>query len=155
MAPHATSHLERLLTKITFHGDTGCWLWKANVSRGYARISVGGVTEMVHRLTYKWLVGPIPEGLPLDHLCHNADASCPGGETCPHRRCLNPAHLEPVTHRENILRGRGIGALNAAKTHCPRGHPLEGENLYVPPNGDRLCRTCRRARDAARKHARS
>lgn len=80
--------------------------------------------------------GPIPEGLVIDHLCRN-------------RGCVNPDHLEAVTQRENILRGEGLAAANARKTHCPKGHPYSGENLYVvPSSGRRQCRICADARRA-------
>lgn len=74
-------------------------------------------------------VGPIPEGMDLDHTCRN-------------RGCVNPEHLEPVTTQVNTLRGIGPTAENARKTHCKHGHPLEGDNLYVDPEGKRKCRAC-------------
>jgi hypothetical protein len=76
------------------------------------------------------LVGPIPEGMEIDHLCRN-------------RGCVNPEHLEPVTRQENIRRSQSISVANAAKTHCPYGHLLSGANLYLRPNrGGRACREC-------------
>lgn len=115
----------------------GCWLWKASrYSTGYGCLMNKGGSWLAHRISYELNVGPIPEGLELDHLCRV-------------RGCVNPAHLEPVTHRENGLRGVGQGALNARKTDCKRGHPLSGDNLYMQ-NGTRQCVTCRRARDARR-----
>lgn len=119
----------RYLSKIVFEPTTGCWLWDATSRNGYCSIRAGGRYEMVHRSVYKMLVGPIPEGLTIDHLCRN-------------RCCVNPDHLEPVTMIENLARGRGFGALNSAKTHCKRGHPLSGANLYVTSSGSRGCRTC-------------
>ncbi|MGI9502698.1 MAG: HNH endonuclease [Geminicoccaceae bacterium] len=86
-----------------------------------------------HRVSYEALVSAIPEGLELDHLCRV-------------RCCVNPIHLEPVTTRTNNLRGNGIAAMNALKTHCPRGHPYSGEHLYVCSRGHRHCRTCGRER---------
>ena len=92
---------------------------------------------MSHRLAYELEIGPIPAGLEIDHLCRV-------------RNCVNPAHLEPVTHAENIRRGTGPLAENARKTECVHGHPLEGANLYVRPgDGHRQCRACNTARSAA------
>jgi hypothetical protein len=73
--------------------------------------------------------GPIPDGLHLDHLCKV-------------RNCVRPSHLEAVTPRENVMRSDGVASLNARKTHCKRGHPFSGRNLYVRPNGERACRKC-------------
>jgi hypothetical protein len=86
----------------------------------------------VHRVAYELLVGPIPEGLELDHLCRNT-------------RCVNPEHLEPVTGRENLMRAvSSWAAKNAAKTHCPQGHPYDEENTKVKRDGGRACRACGR-----------
>lgn len=92
-----------------------------------------------HRFAYERLVGLIPEGLQLDHLCR-----------VPY--CVNPAHLEPVTSRENTMRGLNFAAVNAKKTHCLRGHLLSGDNLMTTPSYDgRLCRTCRQLSDKKRR----
>jgi hypothetical protein len=87
----------------------------------------------------------------LDHTCH--DTSCEKGASCPHRACVNPAHLEPVTHAVNIRRGNGLAAKAARKTHCKRGHPLSGQNLLVDSRGARQCRSCQRLRDRRRSSA--
>ena len=125
---------DRLLARVTTDPGTGCWLWPTvNARTGYGSIRVAGRGSrmaLAHRVSYELHVGPIPEGLHLDHLCRN-------------RGCVNPEHLEPVTCRENILRGVGFAATNAVKTHCPAGHPLDGANLYVCPRGTRKCRACR------------
>ncbi|MCZ6447620.1 MAG: HNH endonuclease signature motif containing protein [Alphaproteobacteria bacterium] len=96
---------------------------------------------MAHRFSYETLVGPIPEGLILDHLCRV-------------RSCCNPSHSEAVTHRVNILRGDGITAINARKLFCKRGHPLFGENLR-PQNPEtrygRICRACHRLSERRRR----
>jgi hypothetical protein len=109
-----------------------CWLWTAAKNdQGYGHIKVSdGEWAYAHRLAYELLVGPIPEGLELDHLCRV-------------RNCLNPAHLEPVTGRENVLRSTSPTAINARKTHCPRGHEYSAENTYYTPReGHRQCRAC-------------
>jgi len=108
-----------------------CWLWTASTQgRGYGAMWNGERMILAHRWAYQSLVGPIPEGLELDHLCRV-------------RNCVNPAHLEPVTRKENILRGESDPAKRARQTHCKRGHLLSGDNLYVvPPNGYRRCREC-------------
>ena len=112
------------------------WLWTGGTAtNGYGRADVDGRNQAAHRVAYEWLVGPIPTGLELDHLCGV-------------RNCVNPAHLEPVTHKENIARGDTITSRASAKTHCPRGHELAGQNL-VPSSlrkGRRDCLTCSRQR---------
>ena len=120
----------------------GCWLWtgaRDKLGYGWIRRTRGG-NAPAYRVAWELEVGPIPEGLVIDHLCRNPS-------------CVNPAHLEPVTQRENMLRGATVAARNAAKTRCLRGHPLSGENLYRRPDGGRECRTCRAAA-VARFHER-
>lgn len=118
--------------KLTFRD--GCWTWNGSrTSNGYGRVRRVQKLWSVHRYVYELLLGPVPEGLVLDHLCRN-------------RACCNPAHLEPVTFRENVLRGEGPAALHARKTHCLRGHALTAENL-IPGRGYRQCRICWRALD--------
>lgn len=114
--------------------DTGCWLWRGARSNGYGRLKVAGRTCFAHRLAYIRLVGAVPPGLQIDHLCRV-------------RECVNPAHLEAVTARTNILRGESPVAKNARKRLCPRGHELAGVNLaiYLDRQG-RQRRTCRRCR---------
>lgn len=118
-----------------------CWLWTGALAGGYARFWWDDKNRQGHRLAYELLVGPIPDGLDLDHLCHNS-TDCSLVALCPHRRCVNPAHLEPVTRRENLLRGKTIIATQLAKGECPQGHPYEAENLWVDGRGGRHCRTC-------------
>lgn len=132
--------LDRLSDKFTV-GD-GCWEWQAaHHVKGYGQIRIDGRIVPAHRVLYGLMVGPIPEGLQLDHLCRNP-------------RCVRPSHLEPVTNAENGRRGVA-SAVNAArqraKTHCPAGHEYAGENLAVRPNGDRWCRACARLRDRRRR----
>ncbi len=130
----------------------GCWLWTGHVhSRsGYGTLRVDKRIIRAHRYSYEAQVGPIPEGLNLDHLCHTRDQDCAGGPTCLHRRCVNPDHLEPVTIAVNVNRGaKGKDRL----THCPQGHAYEGSNLYVDKTGRRHCRACRNATVRRRYHA--
>ena len=118
---------------------TGCWLWTgAKNSRGYGCWGVRGRSHLTHRLAYEALVGPIPTGLTIDHLCRV-------------RACCNPAHLEPVDARENLVRGDTLTAHQVQQTHCLRGHPLSGENLYLRP--DRFGRMCRECRNMHRRAA--
>lgn len=123
-----------------------CWMWDKARQDGYGQFD----GKYAHRWSYEHHVGPIPEGMQLDHLCHTRDATCPGGYACGHRRCVNPAHLEPVPCRDNLLRGQSThAATNAAKTHCIHGHPFDGTNTYITPEGRRQCRTCRETRSRA------
>ena len=139
----AAAVLERLLAKTAQQSD-GCWVWQAQLdSRGYGRIKSDGKPRFAHRVAYEQLVGPIPDGLELDHLCRVTS-------------CVNPAHMEPVTHRVNMLRGVNQVARYAVTTVCVEGHPLTGPNLYVTPDGRRQCKSCRAAawqRYVARKKA--
>jgi hypothetical protein len=119
----------RLATKIHPDPQTGCWNWQAYCDRrGYGRSSHRlSSSRLAHRIVYELLIGPVPDGLELDHLCRN-------------HGCVNPRHLEPVTHRENVLRGEAIAAHNARKAACHRGH----EDWGLTPTGARFCRSCRR-----------
>jgi len=126
--------LGKLLLKLVIDPESGCWLipGRDDVYRGVV-FWPRGPALLAHRYLYEAFVGPIPMGLVLDHLCGR-------------RGCVNPLHLEPVTLIVNIQRGRA-GRKNAMKTHCLRGHPLSGNNLYLiySSNGrpERRCRTCR------------
>jgi hypothetical protein len=136
-------------------GPDSCWPWTAGLSgNGYGSVGWGHVRQ-THRVAYELAVGPIPADMVLDHTCHNADPSCLGGRDCQHRRCVNPAHLEPVTRLVNVQRGRNG---NASKTHCVKGHPFDERNTCWRRNGGRVCRKCRnfqseRARQLRRKRA--
>jgi len=101
--------------------------------------------ELTHRVMYEAAFGQIPSGLTVDHLCHDPELCREVPATaCPHRACCNPAHLQAVTARANVLRGGSFAAANAAvKTDCPSGHPYDSHNTYVAPDGPRQCRTCR------------
>lgn len=122
-----------------------CWIWTAGLNAyGYGAFNTPGFQWKAHRFAYELLVGRIPEGKQLDHTCHNGDPDCPGSRRCLHRRCVNPFHLEPVTHRENLLRGQTVTASKAAQTHCIWGHEFTPENTRVRKNGTRNCRVCDR-----------
>ena len=122
--------LTRFMEKVIETDD--CWLWDAAIGRnGYATFKFEGRMQSAHRTSYRHFVGPIPEGLQLDHLCSV-------------RWCVNPRHMEPVTQKENIMRGHGFAAINAAKTHCPRGHPYDAKNTYLGRlRSNTLARHCR------------
>lgn len=124
----ASDLLDKLTTKFVVT-DNGCWEWTAyRTSRGYGRF----VGRSAHRVVYETVVGHDADGLDLDHLCRNPS-------------CVNPDHLEAVTHRENVLRGDGVAARHARANHCPQGHPYSGENLFIrSTDGARMCRACSR-----------
>lgn len=128
------SPLSRFLAFVTgTHG--GCWDWTgARTEKGYGQFWHAGGMVKAHRFAYEHGVGPIPDGLELDHLCRNTS-------------CVNPDHLEPVTTTENLRRSRVARVVDVA---CKRGHPWTDENTYVDAKGRRQCRTCARNRDRAR-----
>jgi hypothetical protein len=127
-------------------GEDACWYWRGPVDKGgYGSFGAG---TGAHRAAYELMVGPIPDGRVVDHLCHNVDPTCPGGRGCRHRLCVNPAHLDVVTRGENVLRSpHTMPHVNAAKTRCPAGHEYTPENTYVKRRASgsarRECRTCR------------
>jgi hypothetical protein len=134
----------RFWAKIAPDPATGCWIWVGGLGpSGYGKYWKDGKTRgQAHRMVYERLIGEVPNGLELDHVCRV-------------RACVNPAHLEPVTHRENIRRSPLIAAAFAARvdeqksiTHCPQGHEYTAENTQRDKRGCRLCRTCQRAAQA-------
>jgi hypothetical protein len=139
---------ERFWSKVDRSGGPdACWPWRRAINEsGYG---VFWPLGLAHRFAWEQEHGPIPEGAHVDHVCHNG-TDCPGGPTCPHRRCCNVRHLEPTTPADNNDRSHNW---NGHRTHCAReGHPLSGGNVYVnPKTGGRSCRVCRRA--AWQRHA--
>jgi len=120
----------RFWNKVEVTAD-GCWLWRAAHDRnGYGEFSFRDKRDVIaYRIAYKSLIGPVPPGLELDHLC------CVPA-------CVNPSHLEAVTHRINILRGNSPTAKHSRATHCVKGHPYDLLNTHYRRNGSRLCRIC-------------
>lgn len=132
----AVDPMTRFLAKVEI-ASSGCWLWTASCnSDGYGHFKVNGTMVGSHRWYYEQTVGAVPQGLQLDHLCRV-------------RRCVNPDHLEPVTPRENVLRGESLQSANARKTHCAEGHPLD----HVDARGARQCGVCLRTKRRERKRA--
>lgn len=137
------SYIDRLLANVVERG--GCWVVGSGLlSTGYGQIWDGDArrNRLAHRVMWEHVVGVIPAGRQLDHLCRN-------------RACCNPAHLEVVTCRTNIVRGESPAAVNARKTRCPRGHELTPENLTPSERrrGRRACLVCKREQ-ARRRMAR-
>lgn len=139
-----TPAVDRVLRRATIPADGGCWEWNgATNNRGYGVVQMGrGIgIALVHRVVYEAFVGPIPEGLTIDHLCANST-------------CVNPQHLEAVTKSENVRRQWQAGRAdpmrhNREKTHCPRGHPYDDANTYRNA-GRRSCRACMKLQTAKR-----
>ncbi len=135
MDDDTTTWAARFWAKVERGDDGECWLWRPTAASGnYGKMWVAHRHHQAHRLAWRLLRGEIPDGLHIDHLCRNP-------------RCVNPAHLEPVTSGENARRGQ-VGICWLDKTHCPKGHPYSGENLLVTNYGgqrERGCKACRRA----------
>lgn len=138
--PKAVELASRFWSKVDIKSRDECWPWTASRSReGYGMFRVAKAGESgahmtgAHRVAYTLYIGEIPPGFQIDHLCRV-------------RECVNPYHLDAVSQRENLLRGNGLPGINHRKTHCLRGHPLEGDNIKYKrsPRGRlwRACRTC-------------
>jgi hypothetical protein len=119
---------KRFFSKVEFTMD--CWIWRGAKSQGYGSFNLKRYkTIAAYRYSYDFFMGKNRAGLQLDHICRN-------------RLCVNPAHLEPVTQKVNIMRGIGFAAINARKTHCKNGHEFTLENIYLRKDGGRKCRKC-------------
>lgn len=135
--PPAPTSEDRFWSKVDKDGPNGCWVWTAARCRdGYGVFSPRHSGQLkAHRFAYELLIGPIPDGLVIDHLCRNT-------------ACVNPAHLEPVTPKTNVLRGVSAAAQAKRRTHCIRGHEYTPENTSIYNGGNgrvgRRCLTCRR-----------
>jgi hypothetical protein len=129
---------ERFWESVDRRGPDECWPWLGFKNHdGYGRMRLAGDKRVwVHRFSYELLIGPIPQGLVLDHHC------------CV-RHCVNPAHLEPVQANVNVVRGFGPSGLNARKSACKRGHEFVGRNVVIRVDGHRECRICMRLREMA------
>lgn len=126
-----TNTEDRFWSKVDKRGPDECWEWTATKTRkGYGQFNYEGRTQRAHRVAYMIAIGPIPRES-LDHICRN-------------RGCVNPSHLEPVSSRENTLRGEGVAALHAKKSCCPKGHELTDGNLRASEvsRGKRACLRC-------------
>lgn len=124
---------QRFHSFIDVQADTDCWTW-TGAAELYGKFKMNGQTRRAHRVSYELHIGPIPDGLEIDHTCGNT-------------LCVNPDHLEATTKPENIHRSNGAGAHNGRKTHCPRGHEYTPENTYRwpgAPGSSRQCRACKR-----------
>ena len=142
---HVAARKRRVIERFCAHTqqlDTGCLVWTGYLnSKGYASLQIDGKNIYAHRWAYEYFVGPIPDGLVIDHLCRV-------------RNCVNPEHLEPVTPRENVLRGLTpsvIAQMNRERgrrrTACRNGHEFTPDNTGRDDDGHRFCRTCQRAAD--------
>ena len=121
----------RFWSKVHKEPMTGCWLWTGSSGQGYGNYWHNGSSRRAHRVLYEDINGPLQAGLELDHLCRV-------------RGCVNPEHLEPVTHRENIIRGEA-SSYWTSRTRCPQGHEYSKDNTYIGNKGERQCRQCRKA----------
>lgn len=140
MSAHAGPVEPRFWSKVdrVMGRDDSCWLWRAKRdAAGYGHFWLDRHDALAHRVAYRLYVGEIPDGLEIDHLCRN-------------KSCVNPSHLEPVSAKENLRRAPNqITTINAAKTHCKRGHALTSDNLVPNKLGLRHCRQCHRGHQAA------
>ena len=133
--PKGIHPIHRVLQRVVPRTSTGCWEWQGKTTKGYGLVYLErGKYGSAHRVTYGWFRGPILAGLECDHLCRN-------------KRCVNPWHIEAVTHTINLHRGpqwehrrRGI---------CSRGHAMTPDNSYTDPRGYAVCRTCKNASTVA------
>lgn len=129
---------ERFITKYVVASGCHLWIGATDGEGRYGAFGVGRKVVRAHRWAWEQEHGPVPTGMDLDHLCRKT-------------LCVNPAHLELVTHRENVLRGQSFAAINAAKTHCKRGHPFSPETTRRTTDGGRQCLACARSEEGRAK----
>ena len=136
--------IERFHEKIERIPFSTCWWWTGSADkRGYGHFfPMRGQCEMAHRVAFMLYKGPIGDGLQVHHVCEN-------------KSCVNPEHLEAVTPRVNLLASNTVNKRNAAKTQCPRGHPLSGENLVLEVRRSGLIRTCRECKRVQLRESRA
>lgn len=139
---------ERFNRSFTEGEPDECWHWTSKLDpNGYGVMSIHGMNVAAHRYSWERVNGPIPDGLVIDHLCHNADRACVAVAACMHRRCVNPTHLEPTTRGDNIKRSHLV---HARKDECVHGHDLTDDAVVGwDVDGKRFCRPCARANAAA------
>lgn len=125
----------RFWAKVDKSDPAGCWPWTAYVmTNGYGQFKLDGKMQLVHRVAYELAVGPIPQGLEIDHV---------KARGCTRTDCCNPAHLEAVTGYVNNMRSNSRSAMQSRQTHCQNGHEFTPENTKRETDGSRKCRTCR------------
>lgn len=149
--PRKTVTTAYLMERIEPVTESGCWIWMGEIAKSHGYGIVNGKQldgskrrQYAHRVFYERFKEKIPEMFTIDHLCR---VHC----------CVNPDHLEAVTRGENVLRGCGVAAIHARKTHCSNGHPFTPENTYLAKRKyglNRQCRTCRTERVIKSKIAR-
>lgn len=133
--PRGSTLKERLMFFMVVDHVTGCWNWTANKNqKGYGRVAIDGRLHSAHRVSFEIFNGPLIDGLEVDHVCEN-------------RGCINPAHLQQITHASNVRKGNRWNI--ERPTHCPRGHPFTAPNLGHDHRGWRYCKAC-----ASRRHKR-
>lgn len=129
-------------------GPEGCWPWLGTITHeGYGVVEFEGRQWKAHRLAYIGAGHDLADDLTIDHICHTVSADCHLADLCPHRRCVNPAHLEPVPAEVNVGRGTRRRPL---KTHCKHGHLYDEKNTYESTSG-RTCRACHAESEARRR----
>lgn len=136
------SQAERFFGHVMPITESGCWIWMGSTSpKGYGKFNIPDRTTMVHRLSYEHFKGSIPQGVSIDHVCRV-------------RCCVNPDHLHLCSNQENVLSGYGVTAVNARKTHCPKGHAYTKENTrYYEGRNCRECHRIKRRAERSRKTA--
>ena len=131
------TELDRAMEYVLPEPNSGCWLWMGGQGGGYGRIRFEGRMVQAHRMIYEQIRGLVPLGMTMDHLCRN-------------QVCVNPDHLEAVTNRVNVLRGKGLTAANVRRNHCVNGHGFSPSNTRLEPKNKtgfrRVCLTCQRER---------